>query len=135
MVVVKNGSGLLGLEMIWFCACRYKFRKAKSYFDSYWVDIVKNGRDLIDHWTFKARKWCHKWFLINWADWLNDFCMLGEQSTLFLWHLNAEGLLQLYLTTTKKCQITKYGQKRLINRSFCLFWKNLSLVFAGNVPK
>ena len=40
-------------EMSWRFACWYKFRKAKSYFDNYWVSVVKNGWDLKDHWTLK----------------------------------------------------------------------------------
>ena len=40
-------------EMSWFFACWNKFRKTKSYFNKYWVDMVKNGRGLIDHGTLK----------------------------------------------------------------------------------
>ena len=57
-------------EMSWFCACWYKFKKAKSYFDNYWVYIVKNEWGLIDHGTLKSGA-SHKWFdklsrLIEW---------------------------------------------------------------------
>ena len=66
MVLVKNGRGILGLgtlkyavsqewidEMSWFFAWWYKFRKARSYFNKYWVDMVKNEQGLIDHETLK----------------------------------------------------------------------------------
>ena len=65
-MVVKNGCGLLGLvtlksavsqesvdEVSWFFVCWYKFRKAKSYFNNYWVGMTKNGRGLIDHGTLQ----------------------------------------------------------------------------------
>ena len=77
MVVVRNGPGLLGLEtqewideMSWFFACWYNFKKAKSYFNSYWVGIIKNGWGLIDHGTLKSGIFL-KWFdelsrLIEW---------------------------------------------------------------------
>ena len=60
-MVIKNGCGHLGLgtlktavsqewiyELGWFFACLYKFMKAKSYFNNYWVDMVKNGQSLKD---------------------------------------------------------------------------------------
>ena len=74
MVVVQNGSGLLRLgslksavsqesiyKMSWFFACWYKFRKAKSYFDNYWLGIIKNGWGFRDHGTLKSGV-SHKWF-------------------------------------------------------------------------
>ena len=64
--VIKNEHCLLGLgtlkyavsqvwidEFGWFFACWYKFWKAKSYFNNYWMGMVKNGEGLIDHGTFK----------------------------------------------------------------------------------
>ena len=48
-------------EMSWLFACWYKFRKAKSYFNNYWVGIVKNEWGLIDHGTLKSGV-SHKWF-------------------------------------------------------------------------
>ena len=76
MVVVKNGHGLFGLrtqkyvlswewidEMTRFFAYWYKFRKVNSYFDNYWVSIVKNEGDLMDHGTLKlgvSLKWFHE---------------------------------------------------------------------------
>ena len=80
MVVIKNGHGILGLgtlksavsqewinEMGWFFACWYKFIKAKSYFNNYWVSVIKNGQGLE---TLKPGI-SHKWFdelnrLIEW---------------------------------------------------------------------
>ena len=82
-MVIKNGCGLFVPvtlksavcqewtdEMRWFFACWYKFRIFTSYFDNYWVGIVKNGWDLIDHSPFKSGV-SHKWFdglsrLIEW---------------------------------------------------------------------
>ena len=40
--------------MNWFFACWYKFRKAKSWFDDFWVGKVKNGHGLLVHETFKS---------------------------------------------------------------------------------
>ena len=39
----------------------YKFMKAKSYFNNYWVGVVKNGRGLKDCGTLKPGV-SHKWF-------------------------------------------------------------------------
>ena len=56
--------------MSWFSACWYKFRKAKSYFNNYWVGMVKNGWGLTDHGTPRSGL-SHKWLdefsrLIEW---------------------------------------------------------------------
>ena len=113
-MVTKNERGLLGLrtlksavsqewidELGWFLAYWYKFMKAKSYFNNCWVSVVKNGRGL------KIVGLLNQVYLTNdlknWADWLNEFCMLIDSdgiifySTLYLWHLNAGSPLQLYL--------------------------------------
>ena len=83
MVVIKNGHGLLGLGTLksavsqeWnnFFACWYKFMKAKSYLNNYWVDVVKNGQRFKDRGTLKpgvSQKWFDKLSRL-----LNDFCML-----------------------------------------------------------
>ena len=34
-------------EIYWFFGCWYKFRKAKSYFNEFWVGMVKNGHGLL----------------------------------------------------------------------------------------
>ena len=60
-------------EMSWFFACWYKFRKSKSYFNDYWVRMVKNGRSFIDHGYFKSGV-SHK--LFDELSRLNDLCML-----------------------------------------------------------
>ena len=83
--------------------------------------------------------------LMNWADWLifscwqwwNNFWFDG-QSTLYLWHLNAGGPLQLYLAeffrrNSLRVKTKKYAQKWPQNRVFPLFWKSSSLIFAGNI--
>ena len=41
-------------EVSWFFPCWYKFRKAKSYVNSYWMGTVKNGWGLIDHGILKS---------------------------------------------------------------------------------
>ena len=66
-MVIQNRLGVLGLgtlnsavsqewidEMSWFFVCWYKFKKAKSYFNSYWVGMVRNARDFIDRGTLKS---------------------------------------------------------------------------------
>ena len=82
--MVKNGRDtLLGHETLkyvvsqdwigvksWFFACWYKFSKAKNYFNNYWVAMVKNGWDLLDHETLKSSIFPND--LMNWVDWLND---------------------------------------------------------------
>ena len=117
-MLVRNGNGLLGLEtpksalsqewideMSRFFSCWYKFRKAKSCFNNYWVSMVKNEYGLIDHGTLKSGV-SHKWFdelsiLIEWflhAD--SDGIIFGLMASpihLYLWHLNGGGPLQLYL--------------------------------------
>ena len=111
MVVTKNGWGLLGCgtltsavsqegiyELVWFFTCWFKFTKAKSYFDNYWVDMVKNGQGLIDHGILKPGV-SHTWFdeLSRLTEW---FLYAGSEeltSTVYLWHLIAGGPLQLYL--------------------------------------
>ena len=45
-----------------------------SYFGNDWLGIVENGWDLIDHGTVKQVNLTND--LMNWADRLDDFCML-----------------------------------------------------------
>ena len=35
-------------------ACWYKVRKAKTYFNNYWMGMVKNGQGLLDYETLKS---------------------------------------------------------------------------------
>ena len=74
--------------------------KGKSYFNNYWVGVVKNGWHLKDCGILKPGM-SHEWFdelsrLIEWFLHADSegitFCC-----TLYLWHLNAGGPLQLYL--------------------------------------
>ena len=64
--MVKNGCGQYGHETLkltlsqkwadginWFFACCYIFRKAKSWFNNFWVDVVKNGSGLFSSWDPK----------------------------------------------------------------------------------
>ena len=113
MVVIKNRCGLLDLgtlksavsqewinELDWFFAGWYRFMRAKSYFNNYWVGVAKNGQGLKDRGTLEPGI-SHNWFdelsrLIEWflhAD--SDGIIF--YSTLYLWYLNAGGPLQLYL--------------------------------------
>ena len=113
MVVIKNGCGLLGLrtlkaagsqewinELGWFFACWYKFMKAKSYINNYWMGVVKNGQVLKDHGTLKPGI-SHKWFqeLSRLVEWFlhADSDGIIFYPTLYLWHLNTGKPLQLYL--------------------------------------
>ena len=110
--MVKNGRGIFDLgalksalsqewidEMGWFFARWYKFRKVNSYFDNFWVGIVKTERDHIYHRALKSG-FSHKW-----ADWLNGSCMLKViEKFLIWWPINSApltfkcwGTLQLYL--------------------------------------
>ena len=53
----------------WFFAWWCKFRKTKSYFNDFWVDLVKNGHDHVVHETLKSAD-----KFIDWADFLHaDF--------------------------------------------------------------
>ena len=78
----------------WFFACRYKFRKDKNSFNNYWVDMVKNGWEHLDHESLKSG------VFLKWFDELNRFteCYLDADSdknnfrfnciyTLYLWHV------------------------------------------------
>ena len=60
-------------EMSWLFACWYKFRKAKCHFNNYWVGMLKNGWNLLDHKTQKSGV-SHKWF--DESSGLINFCML-----------------------------------------------------------
>ena len=40
--------------MDWFFACCYKFRQTKSWFNDFWVSVVKNGHGLLVHETQKS---------------------------------------------------------------------------------
>ena len=123
--MVKNGHGPLGLgtlksavsqkwtnEMGLFFASWYKFRKAKRYFNNYWMGRSKNEWGLLYHGTLKPGV-SHKWFdelsrLIEWFVHVDSagvifglmpslLCIVDAQSTLYRWYLNAGGPLQLYL--------------------------------------
>ena len=41
-------------EIKQFLVCLYKFRKGKSYFNTFWVVVVKNGRCFLTHETLKS---------------------------------------------------------------------------------
>ena len=123
MVVTKNGWGLLGCgtltsavsqegiyELVWFFTCWFKFTKAKSYFDNYWVDMVKNGQGLIDHGILKPGV-SHTWFdelsrLIEWflyagSDGINFYCV---SLTPRCWGTTAVVLSQSFLGKFPLCK-------------------------------
>ena len=55
----------------WFFACSYKFEKAKSYRNNYWVGTIKNERVFLGRGTLKSaisQEWIDEWELI--------FCIL-----------------------------------------------------------
>ena len=87
MVVVKNEYVLLCLgtpksvvsqewidEMSWFFTCWYKFRKAKSYFNNSRMGMLKNWARHCRSWNSEIKVVSND--LLNWADRLNDICML-----------------------------------------------------------
>ena len=70
-------------EMNWFLACWCKFKKAKSYFNDFWVGRVKNygtlkwvknGWGNLVHETLKFAEWVYglRWFFACWL-WCNNF--------------------------------------------------------------
>ena len=141
-MVVINGRGLLGLwtlksavsqewidELGWFFACWYKFMKAKSYFNNYWMGVVKNGQSVKDRRILKPGI-SHKWFdeLSRLIEWFlhDDSDGIIFYSTLYPWHLNAGGSLQFL---GKIPFVLKWPQ----NRFLLVILKILSLIFAGNV--
>ena len=81
--------------------------------------------------------------LMNWADWLNDFCILivienvwfDGEFTLYLWHLNAGGPLQLYLARFFPPELLgkfSFGQKQqnmFKNNPFFFILKNFVIGF------
>ena len=109
---LKNGSGQSGHGtlkltvsqkwidgMNWYFACCSKFRKAKIYFNEFWVGMVRNGSGHSAHETLKSavsKEWVYEfsWFFACWL-WGSNF-WLNRHHTLYLWLLNLS-LLQLYL--------------------------------------
>ena len=67
--------------MKWFWACWYNVRNDKSYFNDFWVDMVKNGHVHLAHETLKLN-----WFFACWL-WCNNF-WLNHHFTLYVWLLN-----------------------------------------------
>ena len=100
----QSGHGILKLAvsqewidgMDWFLACWCKFKKAKSYFNDFWVDLVKNYFGHLVHKTLKSAEWVYglSWFFACWVQ-CNKF-LLDHHHFFYLWLLNAS-LLQLYL--------------------------------------
>ena len=99
------------------------------------MGMVRNGWGRIDHGSRKCLS--HKWFddlsrLIKWflhAD--SDGIVF--YSYLYLWHLNAEGPLQLHLA--RVLGKVAFVQKWPHTRVFLLIWKILLLIFAENKLK
>ena len=60
--------------MNWFFACWWKFRKVKSNFNYFWVNVVKIGRGHVVHEDLKCAEWVHElsWFFVCWL-WCNNF--------------------------------------------------------------
>ena len=82
-----------GLNLFFACWC--KFRKLKSNFNVFWVDVVKIGCGHLVHETLKSAEWVYelncflKWNQLKWID--CDAINFGKtnRSTLYLWLLNA----------------------------------------------
>ena len=109
MGLVRNGCGQSGHRtlkltvsqewidaMNWFLACWCKFKKAKIYFNDFWVGLVKNGHGHLVHETLKSAEWVYGlgWFFACWL-WCNNF-WLDQCCFFYLWLLNAS-LLELYV--------------------------------------
>ena len=54
--------------MNWFFASWCKFRKAKSNFNDFWVDMVKIGHGHLVHETLKSSEWVYELSLFLPAD-------------------------------------------------------------------
>ena len=82
--------------MNWFFACWCKFKKAKSYFNDFWVGQVKNGCCHLVHETLKSVEWVYglSWYFACWL-WCSNF-LLDQHCTFYFWLLNFS-LLELYL--------------------------------------
>ena len=80
----------------WFFAWWCKFRKAKSYFNTFSVGMVKNGHVRVIHETLRSAEWVYELsrFFASWL-WCSHF-WLDQHRTLHLWLSNASQL-QLYL--------------------------------------
>ena len=84
----------------WYFAFLWKFRKAKNYFNDFWVSVVRNGHGHLVHQTLKSavsKEWVDElsWFFACWL-WGNN-SWLDQHHAWYLWLLNAV-LLQLYLS-------------------------------------
>ena len=82
--VVKNGCGHSSLRTLklpvsqkwsnginWFLVCLQKFRKAKNYFNNFWMLVIKNGHGLVDLEFLKyavSQEWIYElgWFFARW---------------------------------------------------------------------
>lgn len=58
-----------------FFTCSYIFRQIKSYYNSYWMAVVKYGYDLVGYKTLKStyQRWIGKlsWFFACWQRYYN----------------------------------------------------------------
>ena len=113
MVVIKNGHGLLGLGTLksavsqeWnnFFACWYKFMKAKSYLNNYWVDVVKNGQSLKIvgllsqvYLTNDLINWADYWMIFACWEWWNNIQHYFVSLTFKCWGTIAVVLSQSFL--------------------------------------
>ena len=55
--------------MNWYFACLWKFRKAKSYINDFWVGMVRNGCAYLGHETLKSAV-SKEWGYVFFACWL-----------------------------------------------------------------
>ena len=89
----------------WFYVCWYKFRKAKSFFNSFWVVVVKNGWKKLNWWNElifcvlvqirKAKSYCNNY----WVSMVKNGWGLIDHRTLkasvFWSHISLDGMTDL----------------------------------------
>ena len=118
-------------EKGWFFAFWYKFRKAKTYLNNYWMGIVKNVRDLIHHGLLS-----HVYLpndLMNWAYWVNDFCMLIVMEQFLYWlPIYSVSLTSKYWGTTA---VLSPFLKNDLKIGFFVVMKKFVIDFWWNIPK
>ena len=74
-----------------FFACWYKFRKAKSWFNDFWMGMVKNGHGPLVHETLKSA------VSMIWADFLNADNYTMNFGRTYILNGVGGGLIQLYV--------------------------------------
>ena len=102
--MVKNGWGYSGLRILklavsqkeinginWFLVCWQEFRKPKSYFNNFWIVVIKNGHGLLGLGTLSIsgmNQWTG-WFFACWYKFMKvkSLIIIG-----WVWSKNGWGL-------------------------------------------